>query len=210
MMKRSYAEIDLVRKEVNRTVLLEKLKRKLESGYEVIECDSCSHNIEDYYEKCFRLCEINIKMQVYTVQSSGLGGDLMHMISFMQNIYLSQAMKILVPGRIVTIYTSFYGYSLAIILQIQTKRTSRVLMLCDAEHASDVVAQSLIDTTVQDSSKVQPFKKFRELFLPHPPIDHAVVDIPNELLYNITDEFIETNWSQIISDYNKRQLPRFR
>ena len=118
------------------------------------------------------------------------------------------------PGRVITIFTSKYHYTLAVFLQYDSKKVSRpsilVLLLCSAEDENEEVAQGLIDATVLSRTKTCAFKHFDELYLLDSPISHAVVSIPGELIVNITEESIKVDHLHIISDYQRRQIPRFR
>ena len=64
-MKRSFAEIDSAKNEVNRTVLLQELNDKLASMEAVTECSICVHDIKKYYENCAQITELNSRMQVH-------------------------------------------------------------------------------------------------------------------------------------------------
>lgn len=63
MMKRSFAEIDSAQNENNRLTQLEDLKERFISSSK-LDCSQCVQNIEEYYEKCYQINELNNEMQV--------------------------------------------------------------------------------------------------------------------------------------------------
>ena len=122
-------------------------------------------------------------------------------------------MKTLQPGRIVTVYLSQYKYVLALILNITLKIPQplvTVLLLCNLGDEDELSAQRLVDVTEQKMKGVHIFHEFKELFLPDPPLQHAVVKMSGILLINITENLIKIDPLKIINDYNKRQIPRFQ
>lgn len=116
--------------------------------------------------------------------------------------------KSLQPGRVITIYVSKYRHALALVLRVASKMT--VLLLCSSEDEEQVLVQSLIDVTEEKMKNVHIVYPFKEVYLPDPPLKHAVVEVSSLLLINITDEVIKIDPLQIISDYQRRQLPSFR
>ena len=119
-----------------------------------------------------------------------------------------QVLKALSPGRVVTIFTAKYHYSLAVILQQTHKTVDRsftVLMLCNSGDETKDVANSL------DQYKgVTPYKPLTELFHPEGVVKHAVVDINGQRIVNITQEVLSVEPARIIEDYTRRQIPRFQ
>ena len=63
MMKRSFAEIDSAQNENNRLTQLEDLKERFTSSSK-LDCSQCK-NIEEYYEKCYQISDLNNEMQVF-------------------------------------------------------------------------------------------------------------------------------------------------
>ncbi len=61
----------------------------------------------------------------------------------------SQVLKVLAPGRVVTVYTHRYKHSLAVILRAQSgksgSRTFTVLMLCNEGEDGEEFAVSVVD-----------------------------------------------------------------
>lgn len=134
----------------------------------------------------------------------------------MQESFLSfpQVTRTLQAGRVVTIYISKYRYVLAMVVQVATKlqiaAKLTVLLLCSAEDEEEAVAQSLVDVSETKMKTVHIFDGFKDVYLPDPPLKHAVVDISSVLLINITDQVIKTDPVNVLNDYRKRQNPRFR
>lgn len=120
-----------------------------------------------------------------------------------------QVAKALQAGRVVTIYVSKYGYMLAIVLKLAPAKLT-VLLLCDVWDEEESIAQNLIDDTEKDMKQVHVHRLFDELHLPDPPLKHAVVDIPSLLLINITEKIMKIDSMQVINDYKKRQISRFK
>ena len=123
------------------------------------------------------------------------------------------ALKALSPGRVVTIYTPAYHYSLAIILQQNISKSSStksltVFMLCNSGDESEEKAKSLVDSTSCD--EVTPYKALGSIFIPQGEVKHTVVTLDGKLVVNITEESVNVEPRKIIDDYNKRQIPRFR
>ena len=135
----------------------------------------------------------------------------LNLASLVQESYLSfpQVAKALQPGRVVTVYISKYGYALAVVLQLAPAKLT-VLLLCNAEDEEEAVVQSLIDATEIEMKVVHVHHCFDKLHLPDPPLKHAVVVIPSLLLINITQNMIKIDSLQVINDYKRRQIPRFR
>lgn len=125
-----------------------------------------------------------------------------------------QVRKSLIPGRVVTLRVPKYHYTLALVLQISSKHVNKpglaVFMLCDEVYVDESIAQGLIDQSAKDLQMVQCYRPFKELYLPESPINHTVVNIPYEAIFNITDRVLEVDSTKIINDYKKRQIPRFR
>jgi hypothetical protein len=93
-------------------------------------------------------------------------------------------------------------------MQISSKVT--VLLLCHEGDEEEAVAQSLVDAAEEEMIGVHAYRSFTELYLPDPPLKHAVVDIPSMLLMNITQEAVKIDPLKVIDDFKKRQIPRFR
>lgn len=122
------------------------------------------------------------------------------------------ALKALSPGRVVTLCTSTYHHSLAVILQQNTSKSSSksftVLMLCKRGDESEEKAKTLVDATSHET--VTPYRALTGLFLPAEEVSHAVVTVDGQMVFNITEEVIDVEPMKMIDDYNKRQIPRFR
>ena len=119
-----------------------------------------------------------------------------------------QVLKVLSPGRVITIFTEKYKYNLAVVLQQNTRtavKTFTVLILCNIEDESEQVAKHL-----NPFLSVEPYVPREDLFHPDSPVGHAVVDISGKLIVNISGEVIPVESSRIIEDYRRRQIPRFR
>ena len=111
-------------------------------------------------------------------------------------------------------YTNAYHYSLAVILQQHssksTARSFTVLMLCNSGDDSEKKAKSLIDSSLIEYQTVTPYKALSGLFTPDGEVKHAVVTLDGQLVFNITEEVVNIEPKKIIDDYDKRQIPRFR
>lgn len=122
-----------------------------------------------------------------------------------------QVLKTLSPGRVVTIFTAKYHYSLAVVLQKNTKTPSRtftVLMLCNSGDEMEEAANSVVN--IDQYKTVTPYKPLTELFHPEGILHHAVVDIDGQLIVSITEKVLSVEAARIIEDYRRRQIPRFR
>ena len=122
-----------------------------------------------------------------------------------------QVAKALVPGRVVTLYLSSYRYTLAVILELNTRNSASpytVLTLCKEMDESEQAAKLLVDPS--SLSVVTPYKAMTELFHPDGVVKHTVVDISGQLIVNITDVVLSVEPLKMIDDYKKRQIPRFR
>ena len=63
-MKRSFAEIDSARHQVDRQEALHSLRRKSESLHQRPDCPTCLQDVDQYYSACVKLTENNRDMQV--------------------------------------------------------------------------------------------------------------------------------------------------
>ena len=134
-------------------------------------------------------------------------------LSILQTFLLStvHVLKALSPGRVITIFTTKYHYSLAVILQQSHKTLERsftVLMLCNSGDEAKDVANSLV--SIDQCKGVTPYKPLTELFHPEGVVKHAVVEVNGQLIVNIIQEVLSVEPARIIEDYNRRQIPRFQ
>ena len=63
MMKRSFAEIDSARHEVDRTQALQDLEQSIRDLQE-LDCPICFEDIDSYYSACARITYLKREMQV--------------------------------------------------------------------------------------------------------------------------------------------------
>ena len=84
------------------------------------------------------------------------------------------------------------------------------MLLCSSGNETQEVVQNLIDCAMKDVNQIHIFKNFTGLCLPNAPIKYAIKNIPGELIFHITDKIIKVDQEHIVSDYQKRQIPRFR
>ena len=122
-----------------------------------------------------------------------------------------QATKALVPGRVVTLYLNSYKYTLAVILDLNTRSPATpftVLTLCKEKDEPEEAAKALVEPG--NLSIVKPCQAMSELFHPDGMVKHTVVDISGQLIVSITDVVLCVEPSKMIDDYKKRQIPRFR
>ena len=122
-----------------------------------------------------------------------------------------QVAKALVPGRVVTLYLNSYKYTLAVILELNTRSPATpftVLTLCKEKDEPEEAAKALVESA--NLSVVKPCQPMTELFHPDGVVKHTVVDISGQLIVNITDVVLTVEPSRMIDDYKKRQIPRFR
>ena len=122
---------------------------------------------------------------------------------------LSQARKVLTPGRVLTLLLTDYQYTLATVVQTSAKGVT-VFMLCEEMYESECSAQQLVEQSARDLHLVRGYQPFQELHLPEYPVKHLVVNIPFEVVFNITHHVLDIEPTKIINDYKKRQIPRFR
>ena len=119
-------------------------------------------------------------------------------------------LKDLSPGRVIIVRTNQYGYSLAIVLQEPSKYSKNVsckcLMLCNHEDAEAMTSKALITTNYC----VQPYKPMNTFYKPVTDIQHVILDIPGEMIVGALRKTESVNAKRILSDYNQRQLPRFK
>jgi len=66
MMKRSFAENDSVRHEVDRKQALQDLEQSIRD-LQKLDCPICSEDIDSYYSACARITYLKREMQVYLV-----------------------------------------------------------------------------------------------------------------------------------------------
>ena len=120
-------------------------------------------------------------------------------------------MKSLIPGRVVALYLSSYRYTLAVILELNTRSSASpftVLTLCKEADESTEAAKVLVGAN--SLSSVKPYEAMTELFHPDGVVKHTVVDISGQLIVNISGAVLSVEPSKMIDDYKKRQIPRFR
>lgn len=65
-MKRSFAENDSVRHEVDRKQALQDLEQSIKN-LQKLDCPICSEDIDSYYSACARITDLKRKMQVYLI-----------------------------------------------------------------------------------------------------------------------------------------------
>lgn len=123
-----------------------------------------------------------------------------------------QTLKILVPGRIITLYVCKYKYLSAAVLAV-VKRVEEiyltVLLLCDVNDVEEEITD-LINVTENYLCNVHVFEPFKNFYYPELTSKHAVVDISGRLIANVTEEIIKIDPEKIIKDYKQRQIPRFQ
>ena len=114
----------------------------------------------------------------------------------------------------VTLYTNAYHYSLAVVLQQHSSKTTprsfTVLLLCKAGDDTEERVKSLVDVTQKQYEMVTPYVPLNELFTPDGEVRHAVVTVDGQLVFNITEEVVSVDPKKIVDDYSRRQIPRFR
>ena len=128
---------------------------------------------------------------------------------FVQEYIASQGVKLLQPGRVVVLYISKYRHILAMVLEVVATRI-KVLFLCSSEDDEHTNMESLVVESECKMKEVHIFDGFKELHLPNPPLKHAIVTVSSLLLIDITEEIIKVDPKMVISDHERRQIPRFR
>ena len=112
------------------------------------------------------------------------------------------------PGHVIVMWSDRYLYSLALILQVTTKRnnesTYTVLTLCN--HGDD--AAILLVNSKPDH--VMPYRPLKELFQPETTVAHAVIEVTQDMIIGLTKKDITVDYKRVISDYKQRQMPRFK
>ena len=105
------------------------------------------------------------------------------------------------------LWSDRYLYSLALILQVTSKRnnesTYTVLTLCN--HGDD--AAVLLVSSRPDH--VTPYRTLKELFLPEAAVGHVVVEATSDMIVGLTKGDITVDYKRVASDYKQRQIPRF-
>lgn len=98
-------------------------------------------------------------------------------------------------------------FSLALILQVSTRRnenTYTVLTLCN--HGDDP-ATLLVDSRLDH---VTPYRMLKELFVPETALGHAVLEITQDTIVVLIKGDIAVDCKRVVSDYKQRQIPRFK
>ena len=117
---------------------------------------------------------------------------------------LPHLMKVLSPGRVIVVYTLKYHYCLAIVLQDGPKhdKTFKCLMLCDIGDDSGFLSSN--------TDCVIPHELRDKFYQPDGEGNHVLVDVSSEMVIAVLRDSVSINARRIISDFNQRQLPRFR
>jgi len=127
---------------------------------------------------------------------------------------LPSVRKYLVAGRVVVLNLSHWHHCLALLLSTNSRSNMKsgmsVLILCVAPYQEEAAARELVEESEKEMAEVRMFVPMKELYFPEPPIRHAVVSIPEELIHSITHHQLEVDAIAIMKDYNKRQIPRFK
>lgn len=83
-------------------------------------------------------------------------------------------------------------------------------MLCNSGDEFEEVVKNLVDIEQHKPLKPYMCQPMKALFRPEGVIKHAVVKVDGRLIRYICEEELKIEANQIIKDYQKRQLPRFR
>ncbi|KAK4884408.1 hypothetical protein RN001_000679 [Aquatica leii] len=184
MMSRSFREADHQKK-------LNDIRKQLEEVKKAIE-------VEDMYE-------LNEYMQplvkFYTDAKLYLETHKLFMNEVVKN---PQLQKQLIAGRVILITHKFHINKLALILSV-TKHTSslyKVLILTDCNASND-------ENKPDDYYKMLALTSDR-IFVPEASPGHEIITIGPGDIFEITSTTINVEYSFVISDWEKRQMERFR
>ena len=233
MMKRSFAETDSTKHEVDRRQALTDLKKKISDLEKNELCPVCEVDIDEYYSACARLTSLGSQMKVLSLvilksesfmhfkleTTSSFGHQrcykaLYNNCIFLQAIFFSSphTWKALSAGRVVTVCCPRYGYSLAVALQLSSsakqERTFSLLMLCESDIDDEVSTRLLFPADSLDS--VGHYKTFNEVYSPSGVLSHTVVEVPVSVLVNITATVLKIEAKAILEEFKRRLIPRFR
>ena len=134
-----------------------------------------------------------------------------------------QAIKALMPGRIVVIDNSKHKNAVAFILKASSssskEKTFTVLVICEQKqewpelepantgHNKDTVGSA----EMENSNCMLPRPVIvNQLFRPEGACGHEVITVTGEDIYSITTKSSRINADKILDDYKKRQIPRFK
>ena len=216
-MKRSYAELDSMKQEVDRQQQLQEVQESVKALKE-LHCHVCTPDIDQYYSCAARIAYLQASMKVAaptpsalsvyssTSSSSSSSSSLPPLQqSLMKHAHVQKALS---PGRVVVLFTERYQYCLAVILQRKGQGVYTVLMLCNPGDDSEDAASSLVSLNL---NIVRPHEPVRELFRPEGEVRHTVVEIRGQqLLVSLTTRELTVEASRIVGDYKQRQIPRFQ
>lgn len=121
-------------------------------------------------------------------------------------------MKALSAGRVVTVYSTLYGFCLGIILQqnstTKAEKAFSVFVLCDSDIRDEEATSLLFSPAASDA--VQAYKPLVNLFHPDGLVSSTVVELSGYSLVNITNIILKVDSKIILEDFRRRMIPRFR
>ena len=127
---------------------------------------------------------------------------------------LPHIMKTLSPGRVIIIHTNKYQFSLSIILQEPSKYCKhaaayKCLILCDSDIENEAAAKDLL--TSPGGHVIMPYQSMNKFYKPVGEEKHVLLDIPSEMIIGVLLQGpVSINAKRILSDFNQRQMPRFK
>ncbi|XP_071948306.1 superkiller complex protein 2-like [Antedon mediterranea] len=187
VMKRSFAEFHTRKDSHQQEVELKVLTKQLES-IKPVYCYLCQEDLEKYYDTCTALNKLRQETQLASIKHSKV--------------------KVLSIGRVVVVNTDKHKHTLGVILSLYTaSRHSKfkTLVICDQSSGYE----SKLSTAFSKKLRVQMIKK-TNLYQPEGVCGHEVVELVACDLYEITSNTLDVSADKILSDWNTRQIPRFR
>ena len=189
MLKRSFAETESTKHEVDRQDTMIQLQSKLSQL--VVSCSLCSLDIAPYYSYCDRVHTLDQQMRSVLLGSP---------------IYW----KLLTPGRVVTIHSPLYGLTLGLLLQVTNKQqqTITIITLCEPVVDDNISTDTLFSGTPH-SLLVTPHIDQGHLYTPTD-LSHTVVTVTANQIIDVTSIMLKIDSKTILNEFRSRLIPRFR
>ncbi|XP_033114807.1 helicase SKI2W-like [Anneissia japonica] len=188
VMKRSFAEFHTRKDSHQQEVELKTLSKQVES-IKKVSCYLCQEDLQEYYNTCKTLNELRYALQWTSITHSQI--------------------KALSIGRVVVVNTEKHVHALGVVLSLYAANRHskfKTLVICDKQ-SQDRNSQS--NEVPARKLKVKMVLK-TNLYQPEGICWHDVVELVASDVYEITSKTLDVNAEKILSDWNTRQIPRFR
>ncbi|KAG1701720.1 Helicase SKI2W [Nymphon striatum] len=197
MMKRSFNESGAQRNQPN---IQEKLNSKLEElkNYRSVECGICKDDLKEFYGTCLKYFELN-----HNIWTKGLAP-------------YPSLNKILCPGRVIVIYSTYVNEAkilLAMIVSSSSKIKNKALMVFVLGEDSSTDDWTENDNLYKFSDVPE---KFKCIALTKNDIDSNqgkcrgyVADITYDDIVHVSSKILKIECEKVINDVKKREIPRF-